>query len=98
MTALLNTIKTVTGEDLGAMSDATLAEWQAGRKEHTANGILASKEGERRHAVRLMREQFALDQRLMDANVAAMRFAAVLSVVGTLAGAALGAYRTKLLG
>jgi hypothetical protein len=88
-------IPPATGDDLSAMTDATLAEWQAGWQVHTARGILASKEWDRRLAIRQMHEQFQLDQRLMDANVKAMRFAAVLSVLGTLAGAALGAYLSK---
>jgi hypothetical protein len=42
-----------------------------------------------------MREHFQLDQQLLDAKVAAIRFAAILSVIGTLAGAAIGAYLAK---
>ncbi|RFO97852.1 hypothetical protein DIC66_03745 [Rhodoferax lacus] len=98
MTTVPRTIKAVTGEDLGAMSDPKLATWQSGWDAYTANGILASREWDRRQAVRLMQEQFDLDQRLMNANVAAMQSAAILSVLGALLCVVLGAYLTKMFG
>lgn len=80
--------------ELAAKSNAELAEWQAGWRPGTANHILAEREWERRQAVNLMREQFKLDERLAEINTKAMRFATVLSVCASLAGALLGAIVT----
>jgi DNA-binding Xre family transcriptional regulator len=80
--------------ELEAKSDAQLAEWHSGWKPGSANHILAEREWERRQAIKLMQEQFKLDERLADVNAKAMRFATILSVCASLAGAILGAIVT----
>lgn len=82
--------------ELETKSDSELAEWHAGWRAGTANHILAEREWERRQAIKLMREQFKLDEKLAFANANAMRVAAILSVCATLAGAVLGAAVTYL--
>ena len=84
----------ISKRELEGMSDAKLAQWQAGWKAGTEKHILAEKEWERRIGIRQLREQFNLDSQLARANERAMRFAAVIGVLGTLAGAALGMYAT----
>ena len=83
--------------NLEAMSDTALAEWHAGWMSGTANNILAEREWKRRHSLAVMHEQFKLDEKLAAQNAEAMRFAAVLSVCATLAGAILGAVVTYLI-
>jgi hypothetical protein len=76
------------------MNDLALAEWQAGWKPSTAKYILAEKEWQRRLSIRQLQEQYRLDSKLSAATNRAMQFAAILGVLGTLAGAGLGAYAT----
>lgn len=80
--------------ELEAMNDLQLAQYQEGWKVGSARHILAEKEWQRRTSIRLMQEQFSLDTRLANATNRAMRFAALIGVIGTLAGSALGAYAT----
>ena len=80
--------------EIEQMTDLALAEWQSGWKPGTAKHILPDKEWQRRLFLRQLQEQFKLDARLAQANISAMRFAAIIGVVGTLAGACLGAFAT----
>ena len=84
----------VSRDELENMHDTELAEWHAGWKPGTAKHILAEKEWQRRLSLRQLHEQFKLDSRLADANIQAMKFAAILGVLGALAGAGIGAYVT----
>ena len=84
----------ISKRELEGMSDAKLAQWQAGWKAGTEKHILAEKEWDRRIGIRQLREQFNLNLQLARANERAMRFAAIIGVLGTLAGAALGMYAT----
>lgn len=81
--------------DLETKTDTELAEWHSGWKPGTALHILAEREWERRHSIKMMHEQFKLDERLAEVNVKAMRFATILSVCASLAGAVLGAAVTN---
>lgn len=80
--------------DLETKTDAELAEWHSGWRPGTAFHILAEREWERRQSIKMMHEQFKLDERLAEVNAKAMRFASVLTVCASLAGAALGAVVT----
>lgn len=80
--------------DLEAKSDEELAEWHSGWKPGSAAHILSEREWERRQTIKMMHEQFKLDERLAEVNARAMRFATVISVCASLAGAFLGAVVT----
>ncbi|WCM90637.1 hypothetical protein [Acidovorax sp. NCPPB 3576] len=84
----------ISRSQLEAMNDLALAEWQSGWKPRTAKDILAEKEWQRRMFVRQLQEQFKLDSKLSEATNRAMQFAAIIGVLGTLAGAGVGAYAT----
>ena len=77
--------------DLENMTDAQLAEWQAGWKEHSGKYILAEREWERR----MISHEFSLQTKLAAANNRWLIAAAVIGLVGTVAGAIVGAYLTK---
>jgi hypothetical protein len=74
-------------EELADMSDDELATWQAGWKPETANYILAEKEWQRR----MLAHEFGLNQRLAEYAAKWQRFSAYIGVIGTIAGAVLGA-------
>jgi hypothetical protein len=75
---------------LARMPDAELATWQSGWKPGTDKYILAEKEWQRRIALRELREQFKLEERLATSNRWWAMAAAVIGVIGTLAGVGLG--------
>lgn len=76
--------------ELAQMSDVKLATWQSGWKPGTDKHILAEKEWQRRIAVRELREQFRLEERLANGNRWWSIAAAVIGVIGTLLGVWLG--------
>lgn len=80
--------------DLETKTDVELAEWHSGWRPGTAFHILAEREWERRQSIKMMHEQFKLDERLAEVNARAMRFATALTVCASLAGTALGAVVT----
>ena len=80
--------------ELQAMPDSELAHWQSQCKPGDAKHTLAEREWQRRMISHQLAEQFQLDSKLAAAGERAMRFAAILGVVGTLAGAAIGAFAT----
>ena len=84
----------VAAGELLELADVELAQLQAQYPSGSAQGILAEKEWQRRLSVRQLQEQFRLDSRLAEATNNAMKFAAIIGVVGTLTGAGLGAYST----
>ncbi len=79
---------------LSDMPDVELSQWQSGFPSDSAQYILAEREWQRRMISHQLTEQFALDSKLAEGNERAMRFAAFIGVVGTLAGAAVGAFAT----
>ena len=82
----------VSRNELEGMSDAELAQWQAGWKPETEKHILADKEWTRRLSMRQLGEQFKLEERLAKVNRWWSIGSAFIGVVGTLAGVALGAW------
>lgn len=76
--------------ELARMSDAELAIWQSGLKPGTDKHILAEKEWQRRTALRQMREQFKLDERIANGNRWWSIAAAAIGIIGTLVGVVLG--------
>lgn len=76
--------------DLARMPDAELATWQSGWKAGTDKHILAEKEWQRRIALRNLREQFKLDERIANGNRWWSIAAATIGVIGTLLGVWLG--------
>lgn len=82
----------MTPDNLEYLPDAELAKWQAGWKSGTDMHILAEKEWARRLAARQLKEQFRLEEQLAKANRWWGIGAASIGVVGTLAGAWLGAH------
>ena len=79
--------------DLAGMKDIELATWQAKDAEGVKQ-ILADREWQRRMISHQLTEQFSLDARLAAGMERAMRFAAIIGVVGTLAGAGVGTFAT----
>lgn len=69
------------------MTDAELATWQSGWKPGTDKHILAEKEWQRRIAVRQLREQFKLEERIANGNRWWSIAVAAIGVIGTLSGA-----------
>ena len=80
----------VTLSELSQMPDVELATWQSGWKPGTDKHILAEKEWQRRIALRELREQFRLEERLANGNRWWSIAAAVIGVIGTLLGVWLG--------
>lgn len=80
----------VTLNELSQMPDVELATWQSGWKPGTDKHILAEKEWQRRIALRELREQFRLEERLANGNRWWSIAAAVIGVIGTLLGVWLG--------
>ena len=78
-------------KELEAMPDAELAQWQAGWKSGTEKHILAEKEWARRLAMRQLREQFKLEEKVARVNRWWGVGASLIGVVGALAGVWLGA-------
>ena len=76
--------------ELAQMPDVELATWQSGWKPGTDKHILAEKEWQRRIALRELREQFRLEERLANGNRWWSIAAAVIGVIGTLLGVWLG--------
>lgn len=75
---------------LSRKPDADLAIWQSEWKPGTANHILAEQEWQRRITVRQLHEQFRLEERIANGNRWWSIVAAVIGVIGTLAGVGLG--------
>ena len=82
----------VSRSELEEMPDVELAQWQAGWKAGTEKHILAEKEWTRRLTMRELREQFKLEEQVARVNRWWSVGAAFIGVVGTLAGAVLGAW------
>lgn len=80
----------VSPSELARMSDAELATLQSGWKPGTDKHILAEKEWQRRTALRQMREQFKLDERIANGNRWWSIAAAAIGIIGTLVGVVLG--------
>ena len=91
--------------DLRSLTDGALAQFQeeSQRQDNRRRVILSEREWERRMIEHQLREQFALDERLAAANERSVQqlaaanhwwalAAALVGVVGTVAGAWLGAY------
>ena len=81
----------VTQEELEALSEVELAQFQNGWNPEATRDILASKEWERRLAMRQLQEQFKLEEKVANINRWWGIWASVIGVVGTLAGAVIGA-------
>lgn len=79
-------------EQLAEKSDPELAIWQKGWKSESAEYILAEREWQRRLSMRQLEAQFRLEERLAKANRWWAMAVAAIGVIGTLAGAWLGAY------
>ena len=77
-------------DDLAAMPDAELAQWQAGWKAGTTKHILAEKEWARRLTMRQLHEQFKLEERVARVNRWWGIGASIIGVIGTLGGVWLG--------
>lgn len=77
--------------DLENMTDEQLANWQGGWQANTPKYILAEKEWERR----MISHEFSLQKQLAAANQRWSIIAAIIGVVGTLAGAVLGGYLSQ---
>ena len=82
----------VSRNELEDMPDVELAIWQAGWETGTGKHILAEKEWTRRLSMRQLREQFRLEEQVAKVGRWWSVGAAVIGVVGTLVGAALGAW------
>ena len=80
----------VTQEELEALSDVELAQFQNGWNPEATRDILASKEWERRLAMRQLQEQFRLEEKLATVNRWWGIGSSLIGVVGTLAGVLLG--------
>ena len=78
-------------EELDKLSDDDLAHWQHGWNPEAVRHILAQKEWARRLAMRQLHEQFKLDEKVANTNRRWSIGASLLGVVGTLAGAVIGA-------
>lgn len=76
--------------ELSKLSDAELADWQSHIPAGLPQHILAEKEWETRIALRHLREQFNLEERLANRNRWWSIAASVIGVIGTLAGVGLG--------
>ena len=76
------------------MTESELAQWQSILKIGEPKHILAEREWQRRMISHQLTAQYELDAKLAAANERAMRFAAIIGVMGTLAGAGLGAFAT----
>ena len=76
--------------ELAQKSDVELATWQSGWTPGTDKHILAEKEWQRRIALRELKEQFRLEERLANGNRWWAIAAATISVIGTLLGVWLG--------
>tara|TARA_R110002124_G_scaffold157073_1_gene324161 strand:- start:504 stop:908 length:405 start_codon:yes stop_codon:yes gene_type:complete len=76
--------------ELNEMSDAELAEWQAGWRDDTKHHILAEKEWASRLSARQLTHQFKLEERLAKVNRWWSVLVAVIGVSGVLAGVWLG--------
>lgn len=77
--------------DFENMTDEQLANWQGGWQANTPKYILAEKEWERR----MISHEFSLQKQLAAANQRWSIIAAIIGVVGTLAGAVLGGYLSQ---
>lgn len=75
-------------DNLKKKDDDQLASWQSQFRPGSDTFILAEKEWRRREMI----EQHKLDVKLMSKQVRSMKFTAIIGVIATLAGAALGAY------
>lgn len=84
----------ISQERLRAMRDSELIQYQIGNKPGTVQFELAAEERHRRMISHQLEEQFKLDAKLAAGNERAMIVAAVIGVLGALAGAALGMYAT----
>ena len=84
----------ISREKLRAMRDSELIQWQLKHKPGSIHFELGSDERQRRMISHQLTEQYELDAKLASGNERAMRFAAIIGVLGTLAGAALGMYAT----
>ena len=89
--AMLEGFLGISRKELEAMSDLALAQWQGGWRQGTDRHILAEKEWTRRLASRQLREQFDLEERIASTNRWWAIAAALVGVLGTLLGAAVGA-------
>ena len=78
-------------DELEGLSDVDLAHWQNGWNPEAKRHILAQKEWARRLAMHQLQEQFKLEEQVAKANRWWSIWAAVIGVVGTLAGAVIGA-------
>ena len=78
--------------NLNEMSDSELAKWQSGWRPDTSNYILAEKEWAQRLAIRQLKEQFRLEERLARVNRWWSIGVAVIGVLGVLAGTWFGVY------
>jgi hypothetical protein len=81
----------VSREELEQLSDVELAQFQNGWNPEATRHILASREWDRRLAMRQLQEQFRLDERLAEANRWWSIWVAIIGVLATLAGAVIGA-------
>ena len=81
----------VSREELEEMSDIELAQLHNGWNPEATRYILAEKEWTRRLAMRQLQEQFKLEEKVANTNRRWSIAAALIGVVGTLAGAVIGA-------
>lgn len=77
-------------DELEKLSDAELASWQSHIPAGLPQHILAEKEWQRRIAIRQLREQFKLEEKIANGNRWWGMAAAVVGVIGTLSGVWLG--------
>ena len=83
-------------EELAAMCDSELAQWQTNHKDELPLFTLAEREWQRRIISHQLKEQFKLDSKLAEAAERANKFTMVCIVVATIVGAIIGGTATVI--